>query len=74
MLYYTSPTVSTTKGLELVEFFDNAILAAQSRLIYRKLELVEFFDNAIFDGARGCHRYLLELVEFFDNAILERKK
>ena len=71
MLYYTSPTVSTTKGLELVEFFDNAILAAQSRLIYRKLELVEFFDNAIFGFAAAWREKRLELVEFFDNAIFE---
>ena len=34
--------------LELVEFFDNAILTAGSSGRRWKLELVEFFDNAIF--------------------------
>ena len=34
--------------LELVEFFDNAILVCLSGGIMLGLELVEFFDNAIF--------------------------
>ena len=33
--------------LELVEFFDNAILYVPFAVFHFKLELVEFFDNAI---------------------------
>ena len=36
------------QGLELVEFFDNAILLFTEGANSAKLELVEFFDNAIF--------------------------
>ena len=57
-------------SLELVEFFDNAILSRISILLSNMLELVEFFDNAILHRENDQICLQLELVEFFDNAIL----
>ena len=56
--------------LELVEFFDNAILTNRLSSYDIPLELVEFFDNAILRAREYDCDYSLELVEFFDNAIL----
>ena len=39
--------------LELVEFFDNAILQRAYNKRLFELELVEFFDNAIFHRANN---------------------
>ena len=57
------------QGLELVEFFDNAIFVIYFHIVPDLLELVEFFDNAILSRLTTVSADELELVEFFDNAI-----
>ena len=69
MLYYRGQQGNGARMLELVEFFDNAILILYFLPFLPPLELVEFFDNAIFRRAQDVPCYSLELVEFFDNAI-----
>ena len=69
MLYYLPCLRIKSGGLELVEFFDNAILSSSVYSTLSRLELVEFFDNAIFVINMDILPSELELVEFFDNAI-----
>ena len=69
MLFYLVQHHISVCLLELVEFFDNAILILYFLPFLPPLELVEFFDNAIFRRAQDVPCYSLELVEFFDNAI-----